>query len=594
MSTDRSTARPVWLKRAVALVSALALLSAGIVFSAAPASAAECTATPVTPVGTTYTVNTVEELTWIRDQVNDANNDFTGETVQLGQSLTGITCTWSEGIGGYYGGTTRLFRGTFDGQGHVVDGLDIATSNGSLYAGLIGITSGDVRDLGFTGDVTAIQSTSGFEGPYVGGLIGRLWLGGKVTNSYATGDVVCGNPIVGNKCFVGGLVGDLTSTATLSGSYASGAVTINMFSDTSAAAGGLVGAGEGSISDAFSLGDVTVSGSGRPAGLGGLVGQFYKNTLTRTYAVGAVTGTVPGTGGRGGLIGRVLDDTVTAASYWNSDTPTNATLGIGFIVGTSAGTDTNAEPKTAAQLKDISTFSSPSWTGEISAGYDAGKTWGICSAVNNGYPFLTAFYSSSPCTPASPTPTPPMPTPAGPPLNVAGSPGDSEVTLTWDPPTSSGSFPITSYRAVASPGGQSCLVASPALTCIITGLVNDTAYTFTVEALTGAGWGADSSPSEPITPVAPVEPTIMITGTRAEGGARQAVRAFGESTGLQGEVVQARVHLSGEIDYYNGSRRTIGADGSFTWQRKTNKKVYVYFRAVDFDVRSNRVIISIR
>lgn len=31
-------------------------------------------------------------------------------------------------------------------------------------------------------------------------------------------------------------------------------------------------------------------------------------------------------------------------------------------------------------------------------------------------------------------------------------------------------------------------------------------------------------------------------------------------------------------------------DGTFTWQRKTGKKIYVYFRADD-DVRSKRVII---
>jgi hypothetical protein len=33
----------------------------------------------------------------------------------------------------------------------------------------------------------------------------------------------------------------------------------------------------------------------------------------------------------------------------------------------------------------------------------------------------------------------------------------------------------------------------------------------------------------------------------------------------------------------------VSSDGSFTWQRETRKKVYVYFRADE--VRSNRVII---
>jgi hypothetical protein len=36
--------------------------------------------------------------------------------------------------------------------------------------------------------------------------------------------------------------------------------------------------------------------------------------------------------------------------------------------------------------------------------------------------------------------------------------------------------------------------------------------------------------------------------------------------------------------------QTVSDDGTFTWQRRTGKKTYVYFRA-DGDVRSNRVII---
>jgi hypothetical protein len=37
----------------------------------------------------------------------------------------------------------------------------------------------------------------------------------------------------------------------------------------------------------------------------------------------------------------------------------------------------------------------------------------------------------------------------------------------------------------------------------------------------------------------------------------------------------------------------VDAQGDFTWQRRTGKKIYVYFRGVD-DVRSKRVIIPAR
>jgi len=66
----------------------------------------------------------------------------------------------------------------------------------------------------------------------------------------------------------------------------------------------------------------------------------------------------------------------------------------------------------------------------------------------------------------------------------------------------------------------------------------------------------------------------------------------GVSTGLVVRQVTPRVKLQGETSYQSGSGvRTISADGTFEWERRTDKKVYVYFTAGD-GIRSNRVIIS--
>jgi hypothetical protein len=145
-----------------------------------------------------------------------------------------------------------------------------------------------------------------------------------------------------------------------------------------------------------------------------------------------------------------------------------------------------------------------------------------------------------------------------------------------------------------SPGGQSCLVASSP--CTITGLTNGTEYTVQVRALSGAGWGAFSSSSAPFTPEAPpVEKSILITGSRGEVRGRPGIIISGSSTGMAGEQVAPWVRFPGQTDYTQGSaRRTIDAEGDFTWQRRTGKKVYVYFRSVDSDVKSNRVIIAAR
>ena len=118
----------------------------------------------------------------------------------------------------------------------------------------------------------------------------------------------------------------------------------------------------------------------------------------------------------------------------------------------------------------------------------------------------------------APPPPPPVYPPAAP-RDVTAIAGDKSATVSWREPASSGSFPVSNYKATASPGGQSCLVVAPALTCTVTGLANGTPYTFTVEALNGAGWGAKSTPSAPVTPggVTPAPAPVPIPGPLPPG-----------------------------------------------------------------------------
>jgi len=193
-------------------------------------------------------------------------------------------------------------------------------------------------------------------------------------------------------------------------------------------------------------------------------------------------------------------------------------------------------------------------------------------------------------------PVPPTPIPAGPPREVTATAGDREVTVTWQAPASTGSFPVSNYQIQASPGGASCVVPATELTCVITGLTNGVEYTIRGRALNGAGWSAFSTASEPVTPIRP-EPaqSMVIVGSRAG----RAVQVVGETTGLVGERVIPWIRFPGQARYTAGEGvRTVSADGAFTWQRVTRKKIYVYFRAASsgetVGVRSNRVIIPAR
>jgi hypothetical protein len=101
----------------------------------------------------------------------------------------------------------------------------------------------------------------------------------------------------------------------------------------------------------------------------------------------------------------------------------------------------------------------------------------------------------------------------GPPTGAPAQPAAPHATahpesavVTWTPPDA-GSSPITSYTVTASPGGETCTLSSGPLDCTVSGLLNSTAYVFTVRAGNAIGTGRTSLPSNTVTPVgAPSKP----------------------------------------------------------------------------------------
>ena len=194
--------------------------------------------------------------------------------------------------------------------------------------------------------------------------------------------------------------------------------------------------------------------------------------------------------------------------------------------------------------------------------------------------------------PNPPSPNPPGPapaTPASPPQEVRAIPAIEAATVSWTPPASTGSFPITSYEAVATPGGQKCTVSAPALTCTITGLTAGTSYTVSARAWTEAGWSTASSPGATVVPLAtPQQATILITSSR-DRIQKSFARIEGTTTGLVGAQVVPYIRVASQTAFKAGtSTRTVDADGKFTWQRKANKRFTVYFTSGN--VTSNRLV----
>jgi predicted outer membrane repeat protein len=200
----------------------------------------------------------------------------------------------------------------------------------------------------------------------------------------------------------------------------------------------------------------------------------------------------------------------------------------------------------------------------------------------------SATSNSATLTVGTPTPTPSGPTAPRDPRATAGR---GEATVTWLAPTSAGDYPISTYQVDSDRGASTCLLpvtSGTTLACTLTGLTGGLPYRFRVRALSGAGWGAWSDWSDPVTPEPePAAMSITIVGSR-EG---RSVSVRGTTTGLVGAQVQAMVRLPGEPAYSRGAQRTVGDDGSFTWQRRSGKKTYVYFQ--HDGIRSNRVIIPV-
>ncbi|WP_326941689.1 two-partner secretion domain-containing protein [Actimicrobium sp. GrIS 1.19] len=236
--------------------------------------------------------------------MNLAGNYFLGQNISA--SATGTASdVWSNSSFIPVGDNNSLFTGSFNGLGHVINGLVINLPTTS-YVGLFGGNGGVIRNLGLTGG-----SVTG--SGYVGGITGNnANSSALISNSYNTGSVT-------GSSYLGGLVGQNWS-GSVSNSYATGDITSLTGGSN---VGGLVGYGHNSasVNNSYATGAV-VGGQG----VGGLMGSMNKNSvINNSYSTGHVTGTSY----VGGLIGVTSSGAGVNNSFWNTQTSQQATSGGG-------------------------------------------------------------------------------------------------------------------------------------------------------------------------------------------------------------------------------------------------------------------------
>ncbi|MDR2580034.1 MAG: hypothetical protein LBC85_03460, partial [Fibromonadaceae bacterium] len=317
---------------------------------------------------TEFTITTAEQLAGLRQLVNNGTDNFNGKTIRLGADImlndtinwlnwatSAPARTWTA-----IGTGNSPFRGTFDGDGHVVSGVYI-NNNSNFHQGLFGyVSSGTIRNIGVVASyirggsyvgglvgradnttITNSYATGNVEGDSnVGGLVG--WAGGTIINSYATGNVV-------GYERVGGLVG--SGSGTITHSYATGNV------EGSNHVGGFAGSSSGTVTNSYATGNVAGSGNR----IGGFAGSS-SGTVTNSYA----TGNVAGSGnGIGGLVGNNSSSGSITSSYYNRQTSGQSDIGRG-------------EGKTTAQMQNKNTY----------IGWNFEGIWHIDPLFNNGFPYL--------------------------------------------------------------------------------------------------------------------------------------------------------------------------------------------------------------
>ena len=191
-------------------------------------------------------ITSVDEFIQFKDNVNNGTN-YEGTTVFLDSDLS-FAGEAFEPIGDH----SNDFRGVFDGQGHAISNLKIASSLD--YVGLFGCTEGStIKNVILDTSCSITSSLIGSSNAYIGGIIGYCysWIerNGPCTieNSVNMGSVTFKGNIgssYGLSLILGGIVGHISSSN-------------NDFT----------------MKNCANYGDVTHSGKSNYSYIGGIVGQ---------------------------------------------------------------------------------------------------------------------------------------------------------------------------------------------------------------------------------------------------------------------------------------------------------------------------------
>ena len=265
--------------------------------------------------------------------------------------------------------TVNPFTGSFDGNGYVIDGMNVGAYNGTNYYQYAGLfaqlgTNAKISNVGLiNSSVTSIGTTF----PYAGGIVGRILdttTGAKITNCYNTGSVSASTESSLLVVRVGGIAGGVVGTI-ITNCYNTGSVSASSLTAV-VHAGGIAGTNTGTITNCYNTGSVAALSIASNAG--GIIGFDISGTPTNCYNTGSIFALV-NFGGIIGNNGNTVDDET--CLYLEDCAPG------GNAIGTLM---------TAAQLRMESTYPTTSITNPWN--FTDVWTFSNAGARNNGLPYF--------------------------------------------------------------------------------------------------------------------------------------------------------------------------------------------------------------
>ena len=213
-----------------------------------------------------YIIYNKDQLNLLAEHVNSVLNYSSGKYFKLGADIEydGTENNYTP-IGQ---STTRFFKGTFDGDGHTINGINITGEEDRR--GLFGrIEGGTVKNV-------TLSSSSISGAHFVGGIVGQLSNSGTVTGCRVENTVTIASG-GRNSEYLGGIVGQLSKSCTVTGCISSATVTSNGYSSCKYY-GGIVGDGNSNstVQNCLAIG-CNITGSFAGAIVGDNTGTFSNN-----------------------------------------------------------------------------------------------------------------------------------------------------------------------------------------------------------------------------------------------------------------------------------------------------------------------------